>query len=409
MFTESNAAQLIQKADAGKPDRLGWPWQMPAFQSLSSVSFRVLQYGFALLCVLVALGLTIALQYTGPGRPSLFFFFVAIVASAWLGGNGPAVFAVLLSLLPGLYFYSTSMGSLSERLDNVLGILLLLFTSCAVAGVSMGSWRRKVNEALGAKAEQLQQANNALLAQIEDRKRAELALQEAQSKLARADRLTSIGELAATIAHEINQPLAAISNSAGACVRWLDTDPPDLHEVRQLASWIMRDSERASAVIGRVRAMIRNITPDKAPFPVNALLAETISTIEYDLKNYGVKVIPHFDPADPLFLGDRVQIQQVFSNILINAVEAMVNAPQRLLGVRTSVRDNKLEVEIEDTGRGFSCPPEMLFQPFMSTKSTGLGLGLAICRSIVETHQGELIAEPRPSGACFRLVLPLGD
>lgn len=386
-----------------------WSRKLIADGHKAGATAKFIRYGFALLCILAAMFLTMALQQIEIGRPPLLLFSAAIVISAWFGGAGPAAIAVLLSLLAGIYFYSVESEGLEYQLDNVVVLLLLLFTLCAGAGQMLGAWRRRAEEALTYKAQQLQQAYDALRSEISERRRTEQALQEARAELARAARLTAMGELAANIAHEVNQPLAAISNSASACTRWLEADPPNLKEVRLLNSWILRDSERAAAVISRVRNMVRSAMPQKAVLDLNRSIHDVLDTLEYDLHKHRVKVNLALDPALPRIMADRVQIQQVFLNVLTNAVEAMAQAmEERHLVVRSARRDGAILIEIEDSGGGYTQPGEQLFQPFFTTKPSGMGLGLAICRSIVENHGGTLMVAPGARGACFRLILPGG-
>lgn len=364
----------------------------------------LIRFGFAFACVMAAVSLTLLMQQVGSGRPSLFLFFAAIVASAWFGGPSTGIFAVLLSLPLGLYFYWVELGFIAFRADNL--ILFFIFVVCAMAGGQIGAWRRLADHALALKAHQLQQANDALRAEISERHRTEQALQEAQAELARAGRLAAMGEVAATIAHEINQPLAAISNSAGACVRWLNANPPDLNEARLSANCIVRDSARAAAVVSRVRAMVRNAMPEKTSVSINRVIQDVLKSLGYELRKHRVEVKLSLDPAAPRLLADRVQLQQVFLNIFINAMEAMAQARHRSLSISTAARGEEIRVTIEDSGEGIAGEPEKIFQPFFTTKPSGMGLGLAICRSIVETHGGELKAVAGARGACFRLVMP---
>jgi C4-dicarboxylate-specific signal transduction histidine kinase len=363
-----------------------------------------IRFGFTLACVTAALSVTLLLQQVGSGRPTLFLLFVAVVASAWFGGASTGIVAVLLALPAGLYFYWVELGFRAYRADNL--ILLALFLFCVIAGGQLGAWRRRADLALALKARQLQQANDALRAEINERRRAEQALQEAQAELARAARLTTMGELAATIAHEINQPLAAISNSAGACVRWLNASPPNLQEARLSANWIVRDSARAAAVVSRVRAMVRNAMSDKAPVSVNRVIEDVLRSIGYELRKHKVSVKLALDPSSPRLLADRVQLQQVFLNIFVNAMEAMAQARERSLSISTAARGDEVRITVEDSGGGIEGEPEAIFQPFFTTKPAGMGLGLSICRSIVEAHGGDLKAVAGSHGACFRLMMP---
>lgn len=382
----------------------GWMRGLMAESRKSTARAWLIRFGFTFACVLAALSATLLLQQIGSGRPTLFVFFAAIVASAWFGGPPTAIFAVLLSLPLGLYFYSLELGFIAYRADNL--VLFLLFVLCAMAGGQMGAWRRRADHDLELKAQQLQQANNALRTEIAERRRMELALQEARTELARAARLTSMGEVAATIAHELNQPLAAISNSAGACVRWLNADPPDLGEARLSAACIVRDSARAAAVVSRVRAMVRNAMPERTSVSVNRVIEDVLSSIGYELRKHRVAVKLSLDPSAPRLLADRVQLQQVFLNIFVNAMEAMAQANYRSLTISTAARGGEVRVTIEDSGDGIEGEPEQIFQPFFTTKPSGMGLGLSICRSIVEAHGGELKAVAGARGACFRLAMP---
>ncbi len=219
-------------------------------------------------------------------------------------------------------------------------------------GGQIGAWRRQADQALALKAHQLQQASDALRAEIIERRRTQQALQEAQAELARAARLTAMGEVTATIAHEINQPLAAISNNAGACIRWLNADPPDLIEARLSANCIVRDSARAAAVVSRVRAMVRHAMPDKTSISINRVIEDVLSSIGYELRKHRVAVKLSLDPSAPRLLADLVQLQQVFLNIFINAMEAMAQAKHRNLAISTAARGEEIRVTIEDSGGG---------------------------------------------------------
>jgi signal transduction histidine kinase len=386
------------------PGMPGWARTMTAQSREHTTRSWFIRFGFALVCIMAAVSLTLLMQQIGSGRPSLFLFFAAIMASAWFGGPPTGIFAVLLSLPLGLYFYWVDWGFIAFRAENL--ILFLLFVLCAMAGGQIGAWRRQADHALAIKAYQLQQANDALRAEIIERRRTQQALQEAQAELARAARLTAMGEVTATIAHEINQPLAAISNNAGACVRWLNANPPDLIEARLAANCIVRDSARAAAVVSRVRAMVRHAMPEKTSLSVNRVIEDVLSSIGYELRKHRVAVKLSLDPSAPRLLADLVQLQQVFLNIFINAMEAMAEAKHRNLAISTAARGEEIRVTIEDSGEGIEGEPERIFQPFFTTKPSGMGLGLAICRSIVEMHGGELKAVTGAQGACFRLVMP---
>jgi signal transduction histidine kinase len=238
---------------------------------------------------------------------------------------------------------------------------------------------------------------------------AEAALRQTQADLERVARATTMGELTASIAHEINQPLAAVVTNANACLRWLDRDPPELDEARETARRIVRDGKRGSEVLARIRAMLKKGEPVREPLDVSEVIQEILILARPGLE--GVALTTRFDPRLPSVIGDRVQLQQVLLNLILNACEAMKTVPDRPRTLHLETSRNAagdVEVAVRDSGTGL--PPELLervFSTFFTTKTEGLGMGLAICRSIVEQHGGRLWAEANPDfGATFRFSLP---
>ena len=249
-----------------------------------------------------------------------------------------------------------------------------------------------------------------LLIDIDDRKRAEEELQKAQAELAHVTRVTTLGEMTASIAHEINQPLAAIVTNAKACLRWLMRDVPNLEEAREAAERIARDGIRASDVISRIRALVRNTGSEKAPLDINQAIQEVVNLTEHEGLRKGVVLRTELAGALPFVLGDRVQLQQVLLNLIINGMEAMSSVAdgRRELLVYSRLHESKqVLVGVHDFGVGIE--PEnlkKLFDPFYTTKSQGMGMGLAISRSIVENHGGKLWASPNDGpGATFQFTI----
>jgi PAS domain S-box-containing protein len=247
---------------------------------------------------------------------------------------------------------------------------------------------------------------------ISERRRAEDQLQTTQAELARVQRSTMMGEITASIAHEINQPLAAIVTNANSGLRWLGNKTPDLGEAQTALRRIVSDGHRAGAVIAGVRAMFKRGERASAYSDVNALIREVLALVNGELKNNKVEAQLVLGDGIPKILADRVQLQQVVLNLMMNAIEAMGSMQNgaRVLGVNSEVRDGRdILITVKDSGPGIE--PENLdriFDRFFTTKSNGMGMGLSICRSIVEAHNGRLWAEPdvRP-GSVFRLSLPV--
>lgn len=223
---------------------------------------------------------------------------------------------------------------------------------------------------------------------------AERDLRKAQLELAHVTRLTTLGELTASIAHEINQPLTAVISNADACIRWLCREPPELDEARRSVKRIIDDSNRASEVIQRIRALAKKTDIEKVPLDINDLVKEVVALVQRELVSHAVSVRMEEAPALIRTLGDRVQLQQVMINLIMNGIEAMESVVDRSreLVIRSCKDDGgQLIVTVADCGTGIS--PEVaehLFDPFFTTKSGGLGMGLSICRSIVEAHGGRI-------------------
>jgi C4-dicarboxylate-specific signal transduction histidine kinase len=240
--------------------------------------------------------------------------------------------------------------------------------------------------------------------------RAQEALRNAQANLAHVARLTTVGELTASIAHEVNQPLAAVVTNANACLRWLDHQPPNVEEVRDSVRRIIRDGNRGSDVIARIRALLKKDQPPRAPLNVNEVVQETVALLRADLQ--GASLRTELAGQLPAVTADRVQLQQVLLNLAMNAVDAMkpvTDRPRVLLILTKRHEGQAVLVAVQDSGVGLSPKATArLFETFYTTKPDGLGMGLSICRSIVEGHGGRLWAEANPgSGATFQFTLPI--
>jgi signal transduction histidine kinase len=237
---------------------------------------------------------------------------------------------------------------------------------------------------------------------------------EARSQLAHVGRVTTLGELTASIAHEVNQPLAATVINGNACLRWLAAEPPNLGEARQAVTRLVKDANRASEIIAQVRALTKRTPPRKDWLAVNDIVLATVGLIDSEIVQNNVS--PRTDLADdlPAVQGDRVQLQQVVLNLILNAIEAMARAPDGPHGLTISSARSDAKgvlVTIADSGTGIAPDSlDRIFNAFYSTKPDGMGMGLAISRSIVEAHGGRIWATPNaPRGAVFQFVLPIGQ
>ena len=252
-----------------------------------------------------------------------------------------------------------------------------------------------------------------LLTDIEDRTRALARLEQLQSDFAHMNRVSMMGELAASLSHEITQPIASARNNARAAQNFLDMQPPDLGEVREALSCVVGDTDRAGGMIDRVRDQIKKAPPRKEHFDLNEAISEVIVLGRGAIIKNGVAVQTRL--ADGLFPihGDRVQLQQVVLNLLLNAVEAMgsVEAVPRDLLISTEQDHTGVLVAVRDSGPGIDPSHlERVFDAFYTTKSSGMGMGLSICRSIIEAHGGRLWAEANePRGAIFQFTLPSAE
>ncbi|MCG6205820.1 PAS domain-containing protein [Rhodopseudomonas sp. HC1] len=247
------------------------------------------------------------------------------------------------------------------------------------------------------------------LMDITETRRAQEALNAARNALAHAGRIATLGEISATIAHEVNQPLAAIVANGQACLRFLDRPAPNLDDVRGAVEWIVKDGNRAAEVIRRVRGLMTKAEFERRQLGLESVVAEVVALIQNEIHSQGIVLRCDFGAAPPV-MADHVQLQQVVLNLIVNAIEAMhqvVDRP-RMLTISTSCDTaGRAIVAVEDSGIGVPDDPQALFDPFVSTKPNGLGMGLSICRSIIEEHGGRLWATANAGhpGATFRFTL----
>jgi C4-dicarboxylate-specific signal transduction histidine kinase len=241
--------------------------------------------------------------------------------------------------------------------------------------------------------------------------RRERQLRELQMELAHANRVVTMGQLTASIAHEVNQPIAAASNNVSAALRFLDRNPPDLQEIREALACASNDTDRAGAVAGRMRALMQKAPTRTDLVDINEAVREVIELTRGEALKNGVSVNTKFANGQPIVTGDRVQLQQVVLNIILNALQAMgadSEGPREVLITTSQTELNNLCIGVQDTGPGLSLEAlSRLYEPFYTTKPNGMGMGLAICRSIMEAHGGRLwVTACQPHGALFQFTIP---
>jgi signal transduction histidine kinase len=249
---------------------------------------------------------------------------------------------------------------------------------------------------------------------IDEQKRAEEALRQAQGDLARINRVTTMGELAASLAHEISQPISGAMTSANVCLRSLGYEKPDLNMVREAITGIATDTQRAAEIIGRIRSQFeKKGAPNQDSLDANEIISETIALLRDEAVRHNVSVRTELAADLPRIVGDRVQLQQVAMNLIVNSIEAMreVEGTREIIIKSKRAEHEQVLVSISDTGVGI--PPQLseeIFEPFFTTKAHGTGMGLRISRSIIESHGGHLWAVGNSGrGAIFHLNLPAAD
>jgi len=247
-------------------------------------------------------------------------------------------------------------------------------------------------------------------ADITQRKQAEEALRLAQADLARISRVTTMGELTASLAHEVNQPIAAAVTDASTCLRWLTRDEPDLAEAREAASRVVRDAVRATEIISRIRSLFKKGISQREPVDVNEIIRGMIDLLRSEATRHSISIRTELSEGLPQIMGDRVQLQQVLMNLMINGIEAMKDVEgARQLSIKSQhAEGEQVMVSVSDTGVGL--PPQqadLIFGAFFTTKRDGTGMGLRISRTIVESHGGRLWSSDNPPrGAIFQFTLP---
>ena len=357
---------------------------------------RVWRYVLAIVAVGAAMVITTSLQRYTDITP---LFYAAIVVSAWFGGMGPGLLAVVLSELAIDYYFIDPLYSLGLGAKHIS--FLVVFGILAMLTSWMSAKRRHAEIAL-------KQARDELELRVEERTE---ALQKAQTELTHVTRVMTLGELTASIAHEVNQPLAAIVTNGNATLRWLGGATPNLSEARQAVERIIKDSYRASAVISRVRTLVKKAPPRNDLVDLNEVIVEVFALAQSEARRNRVSLKQQLKSDLPFVRGDRVQLQQVILNLIVNGLEAIAkNKDGARELIVSSDRDeaDKVIIGVSDSGEGLDAANlEHVFDAFFTTKPDGMGMGLAISRTIIEAHGGRLWASSNsPKGAVFQFTLP---
>jgi C4-dicarboxylate-specific signal transduction histidine kinase len=359
------------------------------------------RYGIGLLSVAAAFISTLSIQHLFP-YPFLFLFFGAVMVSAWFGGMGAGIFAVLISTVLVDYFflppfYSFSVSTTAEAYFGA-------FVACALVASWLSSSKKQSEVAL-------KEARDELEIRVSKRT---TELMKTQADLAHLSQVLSMGELTASIAHEINQPLTAVVTNGHACVEWLSANPPKFDKALLTAQRIIEDGTRAGAILGRIRALFKKEAVARDWVDINEVIQELTVFLRNEALRRGVSIREDLAPKLPKVMADRVQLQQVVLNLIMNGFDAMDgsnNSPKELAISSALEGTSEIRIQVEDRGTGLD--PEIadkIFDPFFTTKSQGIGMGLAISRTIIESHEGRLWASPRSDGigSVFQFTIPIG-
>ena len=328
---------------------------------------------------------------------------VIVLVSLWGSLPSSAVVSIIAVGCLDYYFAQPLFSFEVSSPFDIVSLALFLTTSAVITTLVSGVRSQK---------EELALSNAALRDQIAEHKQTQEFLQQTQD-LARVNRVMIMGEMTASIAHEVNQPLTGIVANAGTCLRYLAAEIPDLEEVREYLGFIVRDGKRAAEVIRRIRSLVRRVPGRREHLDVNESILEVIALSQNELQRNLVDLQTNLASDLPPVPADRVQLQQVILNLIVNGLEAMNEAGSglRALVVNSGTSDsNEVFVEVRDSGPGLDAANlDRLFRSFYTTKPEGMGMGLSISRLIVESHGGRLWATGNePRGAVFRFTLPVG-
>jgi len=378
-------------------------------------------YGVA--AISVGIAAVITLKFGAVIKHSATLFFCSVMLSSWYGGLWPGLVAALLSVVALDYYFMPPLYTFGFGVEEAPDTIAFVATAFFISWLNGNQRRakeslRQARDELDARVRErtaeLKRANEQLRSEIIERETAQDGLTKAQAQIARIARITTMGELAASIAHELNQPLGSVVMSGDACLHWLTAKPPNLKEVRQAVEAIIRDGTRASAVLVRTRGLLRRGERLRERLDINDVVREVIALLDGELRRNGVSLGTNLPEDLPPVVVDRVLLQQVILNLMMNAIEAVraMSDRTRVLRIRTEEQpSDNIAVLVQDSGVGVD--PEhssRMFEAFYTTKVEGVGMGLTISRSIIEAHGGRLwaVANDGP-GSTFCFTLPIDE
>ena len=363
------------------------------------------RYGLALVSIVIALGLARTFLYFHLPQPFAVFALSAIAITYWYGGIKPGILSTVLALIVrNSYEPAGRLGAAPLALYDLAFVIFAVLMTLATQA------RDELELRVAERTAELTRSNEDLKREIADHIRDSESLRQAQEDLARISRITTMGELTASLAHEVNQPIAAAVTNATTCVRWLVRDPPNVEEARAAASRLVKDATRAADIVSRIRTLFKKgSTPQRESVDLREVVREMILLLRSETSHYSISIQTDIASDLPRVMADRVQLQQVFMNLMMNGIDAMKHTNgERELTITSRQEEDEVLVSVSDTGMGL--PPRMadrIFDAFFTTKEHGTGMGLSISRSIVESHGGRLwVVENSSRGASFCFTLP---
>jgi C4-dicarboxylate-specific signal transduction histidine kinase len=376
--------------------------------STSSAESIVWRYGLAFASVAAALGLARTFLHYHLPQPFTAFALSAIGITFWFGGTWPGIVATMLASFVRYAHIATQRSFEPQSGAVALALYDLVFVVFALLMTMVTLARNKLELSVAERTAELSRANEDLKREITDHIRDSERLRQAQTDLARISRITTMGELTASLAHEVNQPIAAAVTNANTCLRWLTRDQPNMDEARLAASRIVADATRAADIISRVRMLFKKGNPQQELVDINEVIREMMILLRNETRRHAISVRTEIAADLPKAMADRVQLQQVFMNLMLNGIDAMKDTSgPRELTISSQPENNHLLISVSDTGVGLpSQQLDQIFHAFFTTKDHGTGMGLSISRSIIESHGGRLwAAENFPRGARFCFTL----